>query len=166
MCRIHQQDWHSSRVAVQTGLFPERYRTPSPRSYSFAPLLVRRWSLPAPAPTHHHSEECRGTSLAKSDNKTEFRLQHNVCLGKQANVHSWVGVKLTSWFANLMSRENRAASQSQPSLTSIPLANFSKEEKWLVGKWYAKVKWSCFLWGSTWTSVEKNDKIYSFFKTF
>lgn len=42
--------------------------------------------------------------------------------------------KHTSWLANLMSRENIAATQSQPSLTSMFWANFSSVDKWLAWK--------------------------------
>ncbi len=82
-------------------------------------------------------------------------------VGKQISATStvWIWILATSWFAKRMSRENRTASQSQPSLTSMPLASFSSDGRWLVGKLYARVTWSCFLWGSTWTSgVERWDR--------
>lgn len=66
----------------------------------------------------------------------------------------------TSWLAKRMSREKSTASQSQPCVTSIPLASFSSEERWLVWKWYARVTWSCFLCGSTWASREDEAEIF------
>lgn len=42
---------------------------------------------------------------------------------------------ITSWLAKRMSRENMAASQSHPSLTSMLWASFSRVGRWLAWKW-------------------------------